>query len=223
MVAAGTACHIVWRNIPDRIRARLGPATWSPDGKIANGKIRATAGIVIVCVIFGIAYVGSHWPATSRSATPKQEEAAIAEPIMSRGDKLLFACEIPPPDEKSVQQFPQQLEEFKKNLAVVGDALGITYTVTIIRGGYRIDIEAVSEEIKRNTLMSSGIPGVTTLTFELRRVRKQILISMYANYPENVRQFFSLITPSPDSKEAIRATRQTERILGYPHDACHMI
>jgi hypothetical protein len=82
-------------------------ATWAPDGTIQNGKLRAAAGVVLLCLIVGIGYVGSHWPTSflrSASSEPSGQKAAeFTVPLLSRLDHFILACDIAPPPPQWLQ------------------------------------------------------------------------------------------------------------------------
>jgi hypothetical protein len=97
-IALVTAAHIVWSGLPDRIKNRLGSATWTPDGKVVGGKLRAVIGILVLCALLGSGYVASRWPLnflrTSSESPPHPEQTG---PITSRLNHFILSCDVPPP------------------------------------------------------------------------------------------------------------------------------
>jgi len=217
--------------VPEMARSAIAPAIWVPDGKL-----RGWIGIALLAMVLGTGYVMisrvTALPPEIPLPLPRPPEAPqppVSVPLgtpqlISRGDKFLFACDIPAPAEKTASQFPQKLQEYKNSMEIFGDAVGVTYTFFYIRGGIRMEMEVATDEMKRRVLMAVGIPGVTKLTLEIRRATpQQVIVSVYANLPEVLRQFCSLVTPDPSSPATIDGRKQIERILGVADGTCHII
>lgn len=227
LIAAATGVHILWNRLPEPVQTLIRPAFLAP-----TGKVRGWIGIAVLCFVLGSGYIVISrvtarspeipLPQPRPSAAP-QSTAELPTILISRGDKLTFACDVPPPDEKEAPKVHQKIEEAKRNLEIFGDAIGATYTVTYIRGGIRLEIEITSEDMKRKILIATGLSDVTKLIYEARRVAQQEIISITANFPEPLRQFYSLQTPDPTSKASITVQTQIERLFSVPTGGCHMM
>jgi hypothetical protein len=167
LMAAAVVGLIIWF-----AWGHLTPATWTADGKVSRGRIRAVGGVVVLCVLISASYVASHWPTDFlRSPSPStQTTSAPTEPtgpIMSRLDHFILGCDRPPPPpNKTVEQTLAELREYKSNLDIWGDAFGVTFTMVTIRGGVRIDGEAVTDEAKQR-LFPYSARGMTKFTLEM--------------------------------------------------------
>src|ERR1700730_11334783 len=132
---------------------RTSQATWTADGNVHGGKTRVALGVVLLCVLLGIGYVGSHWPTTflkTQSPVNADTPPEPSEPIASRLDHFIMRCDRPlSPPGKTVEQSLAELNEFKQKLDIMGDALGLSFSMITIRGGVRLDIEVVSDEAKQ--------------------------------------------------------------------------
>ena len=95
-------------------------------------------------------------------------------------DRFIFACDVPPPDPELAATFQQQLEIYKQNLEVSGDATSMSITLTNIRGGVRIVAEATTPEARRRMLDSPS----SRLTIEIRRVFQQLIVTVFVDLPE---------------------------------------
>jgi hypothetical protein len=230
VIAAYAGGHLFWGQLPLIVTSQITNTVWSP-----TGKLRPWVGLALLMAILGGGYV-----AISRATAPspeiplpkprpqeasRPEGVTITPPlqILSRGDKMIFVCDVPPPNEKEAAEFPRKIEEAKRNLEILGDAIGATYTITYIRGGIRLDIEATSDEIKHKILMATGMRDLTKLTYEERRVGNKILVTIYANFPEPIRQFYSLLTPDPSSKDTLSIKSQIERVFSFQSGVCQLI
>jgi hypothetical protein len=127
---------------------------------------------VIFALGGGLWYAASITPRDEPVSPPSNhDDTLLVPPILvppigqpsskiSRADKFIFACDIPPT--------PHQLEELQKQLKVLGEVIGFAVTVTDIEDGFKSAIEAETTEAK-NRLISAGIiPSVTKVMVEIR-------------------------------------------------------
>jgi hypothetical protein len=174
--------------------------------------------LLIVFLFSSAALVVSIWrlvpPPPSRSSAP----ISTSQPqLLSRMDRFIFACAVPPPDPESAATFQQQLEIYKQNLEVLGDAISMSITLTNIRGGVRIVVEANSPEAKRRMLESPS----SRLTIEIRRVFQQLIATVFLDLPEILR-FFSYAAPEPSAADTQMVKKFVERLVGA-EDKCQLI
>jgi hypothetical protein len=110
------------------------------------------------------------------------------------------------------------MEFFKQNSEVWGDAIGMSFTFTAIRGGIRMAVEANTPEARRRLFSSS----VSKLTVEIRRVGQQEIVTMLIDLPEILR-FWSFMTPEPSAAELIEVQRKIEKLVGAAEGKCRLM
>jgi hypothetical protein len=200
---------------------RTSQATWTADGKVHGGKTRVALGIVLFCVLIGGGSVASHWPLNflmSSSGTPPE----LTGPITSRLNHFILSCDVPPPSPgKSVTGSLWELEDYKRKLDVLGDAMGVTFTMETIRGGVRIEAEATSDEAKQR-IPSLSILGVTKFTFEIRRVEKVELVSVIVKLPPQF-AFYGWIPPNPAAPDTKKLIYFVEHFFGFRPGICQLV
>ena len=158
------------------------------------------------------------WPTSFHH---EQSQPVPKSQLLSRMDRYIFACDVPPPDEKMAAKFPQAKEEMKRNFEILGDATGMSLTVTDIRGGLRLDAEANTEEAKRR-LFTAGTGGLSKLAIEVRRYGQQEIVTVAADMPDYFR-LFSLMTPEPSSQDTVSIQRKIEHFVGVAEGKCKLL
>lgn len=136
--------------------------------------------------------------------------------LLSRMDRFIFACDVPPPSEEQATKLPQEMNRFKNNIELWGDAIGVTYDVVEIRGGIKIVAEATAPEAKRRLL---GTPA-NKVTIEIRRIGQQELVTVFVDLPDILR-FLSFMAPT-SAREYDEAQRSIERLIGAPAGGCQL-
>jgi hypothetical protein len=154
------------------------------------------------------------------SVVPPTAPTPAGEQLLSRMDKLIFACDVPLPDAEAAAKFPQTKETFKQNMDIFGDAVGMSSSVTDIRGGIRIELEANTEEARRR-LLTSGT-GASKLTIEVRRLGPKEMVNVSVTLPEVLR-FFSFMAPDPSAREIVEIQSKMEKFIGATPGACHLL
>ena len=192
------------------------PRTFGKRFRAMSAQIIMLAGALLF-VVGAILYF---WPARA----PVKTAVAPSGMIFSRGDRYQFTCSVPAPSEDNPKTFPERFEAWKKSLQILGEAVGVEATVTTIEGGVRLELEPITEEMKRKLIMIGLPPGVTKAIFEIRRVSPEnVIVTIDANYPYLLRQLFSIFTPDPASKETLEMARQIERMLHFPEGVCRLL
>lgn len=125
-----------------------------------------------------------------------------------------------PASAKTINQTLADLSDYKQKLDIMGDALGISYSIVTIRGGVRLVAEAVTDEAKRRMPLSAY--GVTKATFEIRRIDQDEIVNVYVNLPSQL-SFWALIPPNPQAPDAIQLVLTIEKLLGVPSGGCRII
>jgi hypothetical protein len=218
-IALITSLHLLWNNLPAPTRGAIRPVFWKP-----TGYLRAWVGILLLCVLLGGGFVSSHWPTTFlRTQSPVNADAPpeLSEPIASRLDHFIMRCDRPVPPGKTVEQSLAELNEFKQKLDIMGDALGLSFSMITIRGGVRLDIEVVSDEAKQRLGPLSSL-GVTKLTMEVRRIGQVEIVSVFVKMPPQM-AFYGWIPPNPKAPDTIAMVHRIEDFLGARHGICHII
>jgi hypothetical protein len=206
-------------------RGWTGHATWGPDGRIEHGRLRAALGGVLLCLVLGGGYVWSHWPtAFLRTQTPSSGNASSAPsgPFVSRLNHFILSCDVPPPPpNKTPLDSLWELQDYKQKLDVLGDAMGITFTMETIRGGIRIEAEAATDEAKQRIPSLTSI-GVTKFIFEIRRVEKVLLVSVIVKLPPQF-AFYGWIPPNPAAEDTKKVIYFVEHFFGFKTGACSLV
>jgi hypothetical protein len=202
------------------------PATWSPNGTVQDGKVRAGIGLVLLCGLMASGYVASQWDEWSIASIIKEppHQPILLPPssLASRSDKFIFACDIPRDPKQTPEKYAEQKAELQKELKVWGDVIGFAVTTSDIEGGFRIIIEAETQEAK-NRMVSAGIwPAVTKVFIDVRRIGQRVIVSAYADLPKGM-EFFSMIPPDPTLPQVVTAEKQIAQFLGANDGACHLI
>jgi hypothetical protein len=149
LIAVAAAIHIVWNYLPAGVKARLGPAAWTADGKVRGGKTRAALGVILLCMIAGT-YSALHWqiinfpyqagPSLPTSPSPLQQLSPLAPlpllPIQSRFDRFIFACDVPPP--QTPEEDAKQKETLKDNIQAWADTIGVNASFFDIKNGTKL-------------------------------------------------------------------------------------
>lgn len=217
-----TSLHVLWNNLPASVRGAIRPVFWKPDGYL-----RAWVGILLLCVLATGGYVGSHWPTGFLRSTQSAPQTASAsteptEPTASRLNHIILRCDVPPDSPtRTVTDFLWELNDYKQKLDVLGDAMGVAFTMETIRGGFRIEAEAVTDEAKQRMLPLSSI-GVTKFTFEIRRLDKFELVSAIVKLPPQY-AFYGWIPPNPAAPDTILVIHWVERFFSFKAGTCHLV
>jgi hypothetical protein len=208
------------------IRPRFGASltrVWS--------KAPAIAASIFVIISFagGLWYAAANTPTGEPTTTPPDVTATptgvpTANPtqIISRADKFIFACDIPPPGHLSAEKAVKQKEEFKKELKTWGEVIGFALTVVDIDSGFKVIIEAETDEAKNRLISGGVIASVTKLTFEVRRIGLKLIVSIYAELPKEA-IILSLIPVNPDAPQIVTGKKQIAQFLGGKDDACRLL
>jgi hypothetical protein len=240
-----TASHLVWSNLPDWLKTQTGPASWTPDGKVQNGPVRAAIGFALLGII-AVFYVVK--PPSSASfvqylsrlvaAAPPNSLPPVTAPAppsaspsnfspntwQSSEGKALLSCNVPPPPVPTIQQYQYQYQVYQNEMGGIGDALGINISVSQIRDGVRIDFEAVSDEGKERLWRTTGT-NVTKFSLESRRVAQAVIVAFMADRPgiTPAMQLQLLNTPIRSTKEdSDKFERSIEKMLGFSPGVCHL-
>jgi len=215
-----TSLHLLWNNLPVSTRDTIRPVFWKP-----TGYLRAWVGILLLCLLLGGGYVGSHWPtAFLRTQTPSNGNVSSepSGPFVSRLNHFILSCDVPPPPPgKSVTDSLWELQDYKRKLDVLGDAMGVTFTMETIRGGVRIEAEATTDEAKQR-IPALTMLGVTKFTFEIRRVEKVELVSVIIKLPPQF-AFYGWIPPNPAAPDTKQVIYFVENFFGFKPGICQVI
>lgn len=196
--------------------------SWGHVGKVAGGKLQAAIGVLALSAILIGGYVASHWPTNFLKSAAGESPPPVSGPLTSRMNHLLMSCDVPPPpSEKTVTDSLWELHDYKQKLDILGDAIGLSFTMVTIRGGLRIEAEAATDEAKQRMLPLSSV-GVTKFTIEIRRFDRVELVSVIIPLPPQL-AFWALITPNPAASDTIAIVRRIEHFLGFKPGICQLV
>jgi branched-subunit amino acid ABC-type transport system permease component len=203
--------------------------------------IRATMAVLLVIAALSIGgwYVASITPHERPSQPPPTKEptfatfpyvprpatASIPQPnhqLWSRGNKFIFACDVPPDPNVNPAEQAKKKAELQKSFKAWGEVTGFNIVISDIEGGYRLTIQAKTIEAQNRLLLFGVLPSVTTITIELRRIGDRIVVSVYADLPKEL-AFFSLISPDPTDPKILEGENNIDTLLGSPPGTCHLI
>jgi hypothetical protein len=173
--------------------------------------------VVLLLCLSGGGYVAYHWPTNfllSRGGNLPTPEG----PTMSRLDHFILRCYMPAP-QKTVNQTLADLSDYKQKLDVLGDALGVKYTMVTINSGVRLEVEAVTEEAKQRF---RPLGGATKMTIEIRRIDQFEIVSAFVNLPSKF-AFCGWIPPNPEAPDTINTIKAIENFLGVSHGTCQLV
>lgn len=184
---------------------------------------RVLLGIVLLCVLGIGSYVVLYWPTTFLQSDQQtlRSPPEPTGPLLSRLDHFILKCDVPPPPpDKTVTDTLWELRDYKQKMDVLGDAIGVAYTMETIRGGVRLEAEAVTEEAKRRMPLSKL--GVTKVTLEVRRIEKYELVSVIIKLPP-LYAFYGFIPPNPQAPDSILVVQTIEHFVGAKPGSCRIV
>jgi hypothetical protein len=154
------------------------------------------------------------------ATTPTAPDYSPNRIMQSSEGKVLLTCAIPPPPTDAFE-FARQYQDYKSGVEALGDALDIKMTTSIINGGIRLTIEAISEEGKERIWRMTGTI-TPKMAIDVRRVGPNEIVSFTAERP-GVPQSMMLNMPLRGSKEDMEKFERTmEQIIGAPSGVCHV-
>ena len=186
------------RSIPDMSKF------WKLTSSVAVGAVYLTIGCFL--------YWHFHPKAPDIPVVQKPVEPPKGVPAsqrLSRLDHFIFTCDVPPPDSEKAAKFPQVKEELRQRFNVWGDVVGMSITVTDIRGGFRIDAEANTEEAKRR-MFTAGSAGASKVSISIRRIDQQIIVDVASELPK----IFGLMLADPSSQDTLAIQSKIEDLVG---------
>jgi hypothetical protein len=228
-VAAGTAVHIVWRNLPAGIRP-LGLRIENIKSKIPT----IVASIGLTALFFGLlGYAVTHTPviapdapdfiaddppvfvphSTIPPAPPGQR------PLLSSAANFIFSCYFP---KQTSAETAKRKAFLQRSLKPWGEEVGFDISMTDVNGGLRVTIEPKTEEAKSRFLRLGVLPVVATVFIDVQKFGPQFTVVAHADLPKEY-QHFSLITPNASAPQIIDAQKHIGDLLGGSEDACHLI
>jgi hypothetical protein len=160
----------------------------------------------------------SNLPVAPAKSPPPPE--VYSGPIQSTLGKILFSCAVPPPDDAVAAQFPRQLQDYKIALEAWGEALSLDTSISGIKGGVRITVEAKSDEGKLRIWRSTGTT-IRKASIDVRRVGQIELVSYVVEFPDYFKPMLS--APLQIDWDIITLTRAIERMISAPWGVCHVI
>jgi len=119
-------------------------------------------------------------------------------------------------------QAAKQKAWLEKNIKAIGDEIGFALSMADIPGGFRITVEAKTDEAKDQFLKLGVLPIVVTVFVDVQELNPQTIVVAYADLPKEYHNF-SLLTPNAEAPPIIEAQKQIASFLALTDDACHII
>jgi hypothetical protein len=186
----------------------LTPAHWSPEGTVQNGRLRAIAGVALLCLVVGGGYLASsHWKQAEVQQPPVTEPTPAPQgPLASRFNRQIFVCDMP--------KRANEIGEWEQYASVVGESQGMTIEFHGL-GSDGLRIEA--------TPTPSTTPYVKMAT-EIRRLKDQLYVTRMPDFTGTIYDALSkLPITDPNTPEIIENTRRVEKLIGALVGTCHLI
>jgi hypothetical protein len=147
-------------------------------------------------------------------------------PVFSTWEKLVFSCILRPTDNRDnvpPEEYQRQFLTYKNSAEGWGAAIGIDFSFSAINGGFKLVLDAKTEEAKAKMWRITHT-WFTKVTFEFRRVGESIIVNAMLEWPDYIRK------PTPgsavfmDDWYSIRGWESTiEKIVGVPEGGCRII
>jgi hypothetical protein len=156
-------------------------------------------------------------PSQESPSGPSMQPLPPTTPIISRSERFIFACDVPPP--KNADEATAQKDTLERNVQGWADTLGVTITFADIDGGIRITGEAKSFEAKARFISMGIVGGITKIYVEARRIGEQQILAVYADVPKKSFFIWGLI-PDPRAPQVIEGQNLLTKFVG---GECHML
>ena len=140
-------------------------------------------------------------------------------PLLSSAAKFIFACYMA---KQTAAEAAKQKAFLQRSLKQFGDQIGFDISMTGAVGGFRVTVEARTDEAKNRFLPLGVLPIVTTVFIDVQKYGPQMIVVARADLPKEF-QNYTLITPNLQAPQIIEAEKQVGLFLGLTDDACHII
>jgi hypothetical protein len=216
VIAVAAIAHMAW-NGRDRIKNFFARPAKLTVVFLSIGAV----GILVLGFIASIRIdISETTPSDQTSSIVDRAPLLYSGPIQSTYGKFLFQCNAGPPVPDADARWPQTKEMLKSTYEIWGDVIGMVTRFSQIRGGFRIEYEATTEEAKDKMRRSGSVP-TTKIAMEVRRVGVWIIVTELVDVPDALK-FMSIMPPDPKSSDMIAMRRQVEAVLGFQDGKCSM-
>jgi uncharacterized membrane protein YjfL (UPF0719 family) len=139
--------------------------------------------------------------------------------LVSSAAKFIFACYAP---KQTAAEAAKQKVLLQNSLKQFGDQIGFDISISDTVGGFRVTVEARTDEAKNRFLSLGVLPIVTTVFIDIQKYGPQTIVVAHADLPKEF-QNYTLITPNLQAPQIVEAEKQVGLFLGLTDNACHII
>lgn len=140
-------------------------------------------------------------------------------PLLSSAAKFIFACYMA---KQTAAEAAKQKAFLQKSLKPLGDQIGFDLSMSDTAGGFRVTVEARTDEAKNRFLSFGILPIVATVFIDVQKYGPQTIVVARADLPKEF-QNYTFITPNLEAPQIVEAQRQVGLFLGLTDNACHII
>jgi hypothetical protein len=227
-VALITSLHLLWSNLPTAARDAIRPIIWKP-----TGYLQPWIGVLLLAAILGGGYAGSHGhylpPKAPISAPVPSQPAAPTAPVdqlTSTLGHMIYKCPLPADDSLlSTEERKARNDRFRKDIAIIGPALGAMITLTDLPNGVRFEVVPDSSPValqwgaaQKLILDANRLSSAMLVTVDVQLLPPLDLISRLIHFPMEAE-------PAKANSEKTQKAilKLIERLFGTPADQCVMI
>jgi hypothetical protein len=138
-------------------------------------------------------------------------------PLISSAARFLFSCHL----KQSAAAAANRKAFLQKSLGPWGEQIGFDISVTDVPGGFRVTINASTDEAKNRFLSLGILPVVATVFVDVQRYDQDTIVVAHADLPKEY-QHFTLMTPSVNAPQIVEAQKQLGLFLGGNDNSCHI-
>jgi hypothetical protein len=140
-------------------------------------------------------------------------------PLLSSAAKFIFACYAA---KQTAGQAAKQKAFLQNSLKPWGEQIGFDISMADTTGGFRVTVEAKTDEAKNRFLAFGVLPVVAVVFIDVQQFGPQIIVVASADLPKQYKAY-SLVTPNASAAQIVEAQQQIGFFLALPDNACHLI
>jgi hypothetical protein len=206
LIGLAAAVHLAWSSVPESVRVAIRPLIWKP-----TGYLRTWVGILLLCLLVGGGYVGSH---RSPAGPPSGGQPRSGLALQSRAGKILLTCVIPPSNEKT---FEERKKKFAEAVQIYGDAVGLSILLSDVPKGIKLEMTAKTSEGQ----MRMG--DITKITIQAQRISDENVLAVYSTEsPSFLGQVFAMLPLDVNAEQTKEVVKLVERLFGAMSGKCQI-
>jgi hypothetical protein len=184
-------------------------ATWVPDGKVRNGRVRGLIGFALLgCLVVGGYLVSHRTPADTEPPIPQPPAPAPENPaltLVSKYSHIIVVCKMP--------KRPNEIDEWQQYAKVVGESQGLT-----------VELHGLDSDGLRIVVTPPSATTFSKVTTEIRRLKDDLYVTRIIDLTNQVTQMWADQTvTSPDDPVIMENIKRVEKLIGAPDGTCHLI